>query len=381
MNCRPAVICVGFDDDTLPNVAAASTVDLDDGDDDSADDDVVGAPTQQVCSSASPVDLLRALPVSCATAMSPDDVASPPPTSTRRTVMLSPRLAACCRTCDVQRRRHTRVATVPVTSDAACTCPGWMSAKAAEHSPSAPLPVPPPAPQRSHTLPTDRQRRIDDAYTSGNVDFTDVELAAMPPTRHFDCFRFCCFRSSHVSEAEQKTTSSRMTGTADVLGLTTVCHCSAVGDTGTGNRNRHYRELNSNHTRGRRRRHLTNIMIACIVALPVTCLLLLGLCLMVSPVYQSSTGRYTTTTTTTTTSSSTRLLVYRVSKSVQRPDLWVGRKILRTKNKEIQKLSGLSGNFGYMGRSNPWGDLDQMRLVGRYRGRNHVCNIWLVTVG
>jgi len=36
----------------------------------------------------------------------------------------------------------------------------------------------------------------------------------------------------------------------------------------------------------------------------------------------------------------------------------------------------LSGNFGYMGRSNPWGDLDQMSLVGRYRGRNHVCNIW-----
>jgi len=35
----------------------------------------------------------------------------------------------------------------------------------------------------------------------------------------------------------------------------------------------------------------------------------------------------------------------------------------------------LSGNFGYMGGSNPWDDLDQMRLVGRYRGRNHVCNI------
>ena len=29
----------------------------------------------------------------------------------------------------------------------------------------------------------------------------------------------------------------------------------------------------------------------------------------------------------------------------------------------------MSGNFGYMGRSNPWGDLDQMRLVGRYGGR------------
>ena len=42
----------------------------------------------------------------------------------------------------------------------------------------------------------------------------------------------------------------------------------------------------------------------------------------------------------------------------------------------------LSGNFGYMGRSNHWGDLDQMRLVGIYRGRNHVCNIsWLSVKG
>jgi len=35
-----------------------------------------------------------------------------------------------------------------------------------------------------------------------------------------------------------------------------------------------------------------------------------------------------------------------------------------------------------MGRSNPSGDLDQMSLVGRYRGRNHVCNIsWLSVKG
>ena len=41
-----------------------------------------------------------------------------------------------------------------------------------------------------------------------------------------------------------------------------------------------------------------------------------------------------------------------------------------------------SGNFGYMGRSNPWGDLDQMRLVGRNDGRNHVFNIsWLSVKG
>jgi len=33
-----------------------------------------------------------------------------------------------------------------------------------------------------------------------------------------------------------------------------------------------------------------------------------------------------------------------------------------------------------MGRSNPWGDLDQMSLVGRYRGRNHVCYIWWLSV-
>jgi len=35
-----------------------------------------------------------------------------------------------------------------------------------------------------------------------------------------------------------------------------------------------------------------------------------------------------------------------------------------------------------MGRSNPWGDLDRMWLVGRYGGRNHVCNIsWLSVKG
>ena len=66
----------------------------------------------------------------------------------------------------------------------------------------------------------------------------------------------------------------------------------------------------------------------------------------------------------------TRLLVYRVSKSVQRPELQVGRKILRTK-----KEKKLGGNFGYIGRSNPCSDLDQMSHVGRYGGRNHVCNI------
>jgi len=42
----------------------------------------------------------------------------------------------------------------------------------------------------------------------------------------------------------------------------------------------------------------------------------------------------------------------------------------------------MSGNFGYMGGSNSWGDLDQMSLVGRYGGRNHVCNIsWLSVKG
>jgi len=37
------------------------------------------------------------------------------------------------------------------------------------------------------------------------------------------------------------------------------------------------------------------------------------------------------------------------------------KRFLRTK-KEIKKISG---NFGYMGRSNPWDDLDRMWLVGR----------------
>jgi len=40
----------------------------------------------------------------------------------------------------------------------------------------------------------------------------------------------------------------------------------------------------------------------------------------------------------------------------------------------------LSRNFGYMGRRNPWGDLDQMWFVGRYGGHNHVCNIWWLSV-
>ena len=41
-----------------------------------------------------------------------------------------------------------------------------------------------------------------------------------------------------------------------------------------------------------------------------------------------------------------------------------------------------SGDFGYMGRSNPWGDFDHMWRVGRYGGHNHVCNIsWLSVKG
>jgi len=46
----------------------------------------------------------------------------------------------------------------------------------------------------------------------------------------------------------------------------------------------------------------------------------------------------------------------------------------------VQKRKKFSGNFGYMGRSNHWGD--QMQLVWRYGGRNHVCNIsWLSVKG
>ena len=49
------------------------------------------------------------------------------------------------------------------------------------------------------------------------------------------------------------------------------------------------------------------------------------------------------------------------------------------RKKEMEKNCG---NFGYMGRSNPWRDLDQMWLLGRYGGRNHVCNIcWLSVKG
>jgi len=40
----------------------------------------------------------------------------------------------------------------------------------------------------------------------------------------------------------------------------------------------------------------------------------------------------------------------------------------------------MSNNFGCIGRSNSWGDLDQMWRVGRHGGRNHVCNIWWLSV-
>jgi len=55
-------------------------------------------------------------------------------------------------------------------------------------------------------------------------------------------------------------------------------------------------------------------------------------------------------------------MVYRMSELVQRP---------QKKGNKKQ-----SGNLGYMGRSNPWGDLGYMWHVGRYGGRNHVSNIW-----
>ena len=57
----------------------------------------------------------------------------------------------------------------------------------------------------------------------------------------------------------------------------------------------------------------------------------------------------------------TRLLMYRVTKSVH-----------RLKNFAYKEIKRLSGKFGYMGRSNLWGDLDQKWRVGRYGGRNHV---------
>ena len=69
----------------------------------------------------------------------------------------------------------------------------------------------------------------------------------------------------------------------------------------------------------------------------------------------------------------TRLLMYRVSKSVQWLELYVRGTIFVYEERNKKKLSG---KFGYVGRSNPWGDLDQMCRVGRYGGRNHVCNIW-----
>ena len=69
----------------------------------------------------------------------------------------------------------------------------------------------------------------------------------------------------------------------------------------------------------------------------------------------------------------TRPLVYLVSKSVQWPELYVGRKILRTK-KELNKNWVVTLAI--------WGDLDQTWRVGRYGRRNHVRIIlWLSVKG
>ena len=288
MSYQPAAISVELDDDTPPSVAAAAaaaagnasvyrpSVAVDcDGDDDSTDDDVEvgGALTPQpprVRLSPSPVDLLRALP---AASMSADDVTNPlrpAPTSW----LLSPPPPRC-RTCDIERRWRARVATVPVAAGGAtCTCPGWMSTKPpAQHGPS--FPAPPPAPRRSPTFTTrSRISRLNDdacsTFISGNIDVESV------PTHCFNCFRLCCFRSSRLSASEREATLRSTTATTD---LTTVCRCSAVVDTGNGNRN--------NADNGRRQRHATHLVTACIVALPVTCLALLGLTLMM---HQSITG-------------------------------------------------------------------------------------------
>jgi len=45
-----------------------------------------------------------------------------------------------------------------------------------------------------------------------------------------------------------------------------------------------------------------------------------------------------------------------------------------------QRNNFLSGNFGYMGRSNSWGDLDQMWHVGKCGRCNHVRNTWWLLV-
>jgi len=50
----------------------------------------------------------------------------------------------------------------------------------------------------------------------------------------------------------------------------------------------------------------------------------------------------------------------------------------KLRNKEMKKK--ISGNFGYMGRSIPLHDLNQIRHVGRYGQCSHVCNIWWLSV-
>jgi len=40
----------------------------------------------------------------------------------------------------------------------------------------------------------------------------------------------------------------------------------------------------------------------------------------------------------------------------------------------------MSGNFGYMEKSNPLRDIGQIQHVGRCGGRNHVCKAWQLSV-
>jgi len=94
------------------------------------------------------------------------------------------------------------------------------------------------------------------------------------------------------------------------------------------------------------------------------------------------------------------LLVYCVSKSVQRPvKITTGLLLLiqpvatqflkisfwRSVERFCVQRKKFLKNWvatGCMGRSNPCGDLDKMWHVGRYGGHNHVCNIrWLLVKG
>ena len=69
--------------------------------------------------------------------------------------------------------------------------------------------------------------------------------------------------------------------------------------------------------------------------------------------------------------------LYRVTKSVQSLSARTVGRFCVQRNKERKKMSG---NFGYVRKSSPLRDLDQIHHVNKYGRRSHVCKAWWLLV-